>query len=144
MILRIVRPMQWILWYGVHDYIYIYLWLLYVLYIYRYICNFIYTQNEDKLLRIWNGEPCHTAKAKIGKITIHHGSFHSLKDNGFLNDEASDSVYIIDHDVHVVMYSHVLILCRLSMATWDCWRRCMAIAMLYCPRQWLQSSTGLP
>ena len=91
--------------------------MLYVLYIDVIYVILYYTQNEDKLLRIWNGEPCHTAKAKIGKIMIHHGSFHSLKDNGFLNDEVSDSVYIIDHDVHVVMYSHVLILCRLSMAT---------------------------
>ena len=44
---------------------------------------------QDKLLRIWKGEPCHVAKAKIGKVIIHHGSFHSLKDNEFINDEVN-------------------------------------------------------
>ena len=44
---------------------------------------------QGKLLKIWKGEPCHVAKAKIGKIVIHHGSFHSLKLKGFLNDEVN-------------------------------------------------------
>ena len=31
--------------------------------------------------------PCHVAKAKSGNIVIHHGSFHTLKGRGFINDE---------------------------------------------------------
>ena len=44
---------------------------------------------QGKLLKIWEGEPCHVAKAKIGKIVIHHGSFYFLKGKGFLNDEVN-------------------------------------------------------
>lgn len=40
-----------------------------------------------QLQYIWDGKPCHVAKAKIGNIVIHHGSFHSLKGKEFINDE---------------------------------------------------------
>ena len=42
--------------------------------------------------------PCHVAKAKIGNIVIHHGSFHTLKGRGLINDEVmSMSLCVCSH-----------------------------------------------
>jgi len=42
---------------------------------------------QKQLEHIWKGQPCHVVKARIGNFTIHHGSFHTLKQNQYLNDE---------------------------------------------------------
>ena len=41
------------------------------------------------LRKIWQEKPSHVVKAKIDTISIHHGSFHSLKAGRYLNDEVS-------------------------------------------------------
>ena len=46
-----------------------------------------YTDFERELQKIWKSNPCHVVKAKIGNFSIHHGSFHSLKKGGLVNDE---------------------------------------------------------
>ena len=47
----------------------------------------VLTDYERELERIWQRNPCHVAKAKISNLTIHQGSFHSLKKGGLVNDE---------------------------------------------------------
>ena len=38
---------------------------------------------------IWVSKPNHAVKARIGNCSVNHGSFHTLKENGFLNDKVS-------------------------------------------------------
>ena len=38
---------------------------------------------------IWNGQLCHVVKARIDKFSVYHGSFHTLKGNGLINDEVA-------------------------------------------------------
>jgi len=52
------------------------------------------TDFERELLKIWGSNPCHVIKAKIGKFSIHHGSFHSLKKGGLVNDEVCIILYV--------------------------------------------------
>ena len=42
---------------------------------------------KERLANILNGQPCHIVKARIGRFTIHHGSFHTLKPGIYINDE---------------------------------------------------------
>ena len=42
---------------------------------------------KERLASILNGQPCHIVKARIGRFTIHHGSFHTLKPGIYINDE---------------------------------------------------------
>ena len=53
---------------------------------------------QKQLERILKGQPCHVVKARIGRFTIHHGSFHTLKPGTYINDEVRYiTVFYIDH-----------------------------------------------
>ena len=49
---------------------------------------------ERELQKIWQRNPCHVVKAKIGNFSIHQGSFHSLKKGGLVNDEVRMMYYV--------------------------------------------------
>lgn len=42
---------------------------------------------QGQLQKIWENQPCHIVKARINNCSIYHGSFHTLKGSGLLNDE---------------------------------------------------------
>ena len=70
---------------------------------------------QQQLESILKGQPCHAVKARIGRFSIHHGSFHTLKPNTYVNDEVK---YHLDPLFDVPNYCNIL--CRLSMDTYDC------------------------
>ena len=58
---------------------------------------------QTLLLDIWSALPLHVVKAKIDQFCIHQGSFHSLKEGKFLNDEVLFS-YSYSYGLYVLMY----------------------------------------
>ena len=44
--------------------------------------------------KIWKSQPCHIVKVRINNFSIYHGSFHTLKGNGLVNDEVQ--LYVTD------------------------------------------------
>ena len=77
------------------------------------------TDFERELQKIWKSNPCYVVKVKIGNFSIHHGSFHSLKKGGLVNDEVcmisyvNSSVSMCMHvDVRMYVLAILFLLCR--------------------------------
>lgn len=57
---------------------------------------------QEKLKKIWESRPCHVVKARINKCSVYHGSFHTLKGNGLVNDEVISSTYVTCTVAHII------------------------------------------
>lgn len=55
---------------------------------------------KKQLENILNGQPCHVVKARIGRFTIHHGSFHTLKSGIYINDEIVNGYLRLIANIH--------------------------------------------
>ncbi|XP_065892491.1 uncharacterized protein [Dysidea avara] len=58
------------------------------------------SEPHKQLEHIWKGQPCHVIKARINRFSIHHGSFHTLKQNCYLNDEIINGYLRLLADIH--------------------------------------------
>ena len=73
-----------------------------------YVCrlNLVYSQLHIKLFcKMWENQPSHVVKARINNCSVYHGSFHTLKGNGFLNDEVLANMWMFV----VIMYNTIQI-----------------------------------
>ncbi|XP_065893910.1 uncharacterized protein [Dysidea avara] len=60
----------------------------------------ISTSSKKQLESILKGQPCHVVKARIGRFTIHHGSFHTLKPGTYINDEIVNGYLRLIANIH--------------------------------------------
>ncbi|XP_065888571.1 uncharacterized protein [Dysidea avara] len=58
------------------------------------------TTTNKQLENILKGQPSHAVKARIGRFTIHHGSFHTLKPNTYINDEIVNGYLRLIANIH--------------------------------------------
>ena len=60
--------------------------------------------NRDNYKNLGN-QPSHVVKARINNCSVYHGSFHTLKGKGFLNDEVLANMWMFV----VIMYNTIQI-----------------------------------
>ena len=54
------------------------------------------------------GQPCHVVKARIGRFSIYHGSFHTLKEKRYVNDDVKNKSQYTNY---LLLYSVLCVDC---------------------------------